>query len=117
MSSKKPTSRTLGSRCDSRANHGTALNPWAARCPRLRCQPVDLRGHDEVVVGKSPRRVGRQRDAHIAPADSKVGVVPLGLGEIADLSCKRECVAEVAELESTANTRLFQLPSGVELLV
>src|SRR5919198_5505648 len=93
-----------------------------ARCGRFlkgcdaKSEPVDLGGEDEVVVGEALGGVGGEGHRDPAPAQLQVGVVPLRLGEQGDPRGEAEGVAEVAELEDSAQ-RLVALarPGGIEL--
>src|SRR5262249_12886370 len=60
---------------------------------------VHLGGEHEVVPVESVDLVRPGLDAHPAPAHVQIGMVPLGLGELADAHRERHCAPEVGELE------------------
>ena len=63
----------------------------------VRRQTVELRRHDEVVLVQTFDLLGLQRDRGIAPAEGDVGMMALGLGELARPLDEAERLAEVLE--------------------
>src|SRR5208282_4816020 len=72
-------------------------------------ESVDLGGHDEVVLVEAFDFLGAQRHGCAVPTKADVGVVALGLGDLADLLDKCERLAEVPKPEGPLDaTRLIE---------
>ena len=75
---------------------------------------VHLGGHDEVVLVQALDLVRVEDDFGVAPAEGDVGVVPLGLGDVADAPDERHRAREVREGEAAGDARraLVEGPAG-----
>src|SRR6266478_1549258 len=80
----------------------------------LAADPVDLAGHDEVVLVQPFDLLGAQRDGRVAPAEADVGVMAFALGQLADVVDERERFAEVAKSKGPLDAAciLRQRPTG-----
>src|SRR5258708_39441044 len=58
---------------------------------------VDLARHDEIVFVQSLDLLGAQRDGRATPAETDIGVMAFGLGELADLLHEGKRFPEIAE--------------------
>ena len=62
-------------------------------------QPVDLNGHDEVVLMEALDFLGLQDDFCMASSEIDFRVMPLGLCEIADTYDEAHCFTKILEAE------------------
>ena len=79
---------------------------------RLLGKPIDFGGHDEIVFMQAFDLLRLQRHHRVAPPEADVGVMPFGLGKLADLAHERQRLAEVLEPESALDLAglVAQLP-------
>src|SRR5487761_1872638 len=77
--------------------------------------PVDFGGEDEAVTGQTPGGVGGQLHGDITPADSKVRMVALALGQQRHSGGQGEGGSEVGELELTPQAVVLDRPALVQL--
>src|SRR5258708_27595684 len=75
---------------------------------------VDLARHDEIVFVQSLDLLGVQRDGRATPAETDIGVMAFGLGELADLLHEGKRFPEIAESKCALDAAGFiaQLPIG-----
>ena len=57
---------------------------------------VDLARHDEIVLVRSLDLLGTQGDGRVTPAETNVGMMAFGLGELTDFLNKGERFPEIA---------------------
>jgi len=69
--------------------------------------PVNLAGHDEVVLVQSLDLLGLQRDRRIAPTETDVRMMAFGFCEFAHLLNKGERLPEIAKAESSLDEAAF----------
>src|SRR5581483_1203684 len=77
-------------------------------------QPIDLGGHDEVVLVQALDLLRLQGHRRVAPTEADVRVMSLRLGKLADLLHECESLAEVPELEGSFDSagHVRPLPPG-----
>jgi hypothetical protein len=73
---------------------------------RLRLQPVDLSGHDEVALGQAVDLVGPERDLGLTPGQQNVGMMALFLSQRAHAVHEVERILEVGKSESASDVVL-----------
>jgi len=96
------------------ALHPLTRGPWVLRRDDLdrppglnRLNPVDLRGQDEIALGKAVDLVGPDRDAGLSPGEIDVGMMPLFFSDGAHLIHKLEGGLEVRKLKLPFNMMVF----------
>jgi len=67
---------------------------------------IDLRGHNEITLGKPIYGMGPQRNLHFSPGEKNVGMMSLFLGEFANTVHKLQCILKIREFEHTTNVVL-----------
>src|SRR5581483_6477437 len=77
-------------------------------------QPVDLGGHDEVVLVQAFDLLRLQGHRRVAPTEADVRMMSFRLGKPADLLHERESIAKIPELEGSFDAAglVRQLPPG-----
>src|SRR3990172_12061767 len=96
-----PNSASSTTRKSAKAAWRATLLPFRGRLAR---EPIDLAGHDEVVLGEAADRVRRERHVHQVPAVyEEVRVVPLLLRQVGDEVHEAHRSLEVAEPEVAAD--------------
>ena len=76
-------------------------------------EPVNLRGHDEVVLMQAFDLLRLQRDGGVAPTKANVRMVAHRLGQRADVINEGECLAEGPEAKCPLNADALVLERPV----
>ena len=61
--------------------------------------PVNLGGHDEIVLVQPLDLLGLQRDRGIAPTEADIRMMALSFRELTNFLNKSECLPEIAKSE------------------
>src|SRR5207302_4280364 len=71
---------------------------------------VDLARHDEIILVQSLDLLGAQRDGRATPAETDIGVMAFGLGELADLLHEGKRFPEIVESKCALDAAGFIAP-------
>lgn len=95
--------------------NGFAVSLLAVKGPTRAIEDsVDLGRHDEIVLVQSLDLLSAQGDGRVTPAETDVGVMAFGLGELADFLNKSQRFPEIAESKRALDAVgiIRQLPIG-----
>ena len=75
----------------------------------MRKYPVNLGGHDEIVLMESLDLLGLQRDRGVTPTEADIRMMAFSFREFTNLLNKGKCLSEIAKPEAPLDAVSFLL--------